>query len=107
MANVYDRPLRDPAMRVQLVRQVFSPNALLPTVQATTRKLQKRLAVATVKIIGIIRRTSTERSTMHLCVNPVPIWPKNSCGAAVVLEQATEPLLTPNCGDLSYWLSGK
>jgi hypothetical protein len=26
MTNVYDRPVRDPAMRAQLVRRVFSPN---------------------------------------------------------------------------------
>src|SRR5215831_18706093 len=29
MTNVYDRPVRDPAMRAQLVRRVFSPNGYL------------------------------------------------------------------------------
>src|SRR5262245_31885342 len=50
MANVYDRPLRDPAMRAQPVRRVFSPNGrkesasdLLPRVHLVASLLKRWL----------------------------------------------------------------
>jgi len=42
-----------------------------PKGQISVSSSQKHIAVATMKIIGIIRRKSTERSAMHPCVNLV------------------------------------
>jgi hypothetical protein len=38
---------------------------------------------------------------LHLRAGLHPVWPKNSCGATVELEQAAKPFATANCGGLT------